>query len=246
MKMIRILSIGNSFSQDATRYAHQIAEADGKELLCVNLYIGGCPLEKHAACIKENLAEYELEINGESTGKHISVQDAAALYTYDYVTLQQVSHLSFDYSTYQPYLDFVSNFVKEKLPNAKQVIHQTWAYEEGSDKLHHVGFETRKDMFAGIKNAYEQAEKAIGAAGMIQSGALFETLSKTHKERVHRDTYHASLGFGRYALGLNWYRFFTGGDVMNNSFSAFDEPVSGEEIQFIKETVSKMPQEKGV
>jgi len=34
---MNILSIGNSFSQDAQRYLHQIARADKTDLKCVNL-----------------------------------------------------------------------------------------------------------------------------------------------------------------------------------------------------------------
>ena len=41
---MQILSIGNNFSQDAQRYLHQIVDADGEALKCVNLMIGGCPL----------------------------------------------------------------------------------------------------------------------------------------------------------------------------------------------------------
>ena len=41
---MNILSIGNSFSQDAQRYLHDIAKADGVVLSAFNLYIGGCPL----------------------------------------------------------------------------------------------------------------------------------------------------------------------------------------------------------
>ncbi|MGN1128615.1 MAG: DUF4886 domain-containing protein, partial [Candidatus Flemingiibacterium sp.] len=45
--MLKVLSIGNSFSQDAQRWLHDIAAADGVELLAKNLYIGGCSLERH-------------------------------------------------------------------------------------------------------------------------------------------------------------------------------------------------------
>ncbi|MDD6308286.1 MAG: DUF4886 domain-containing protein [Clostridia bacterium] len=45
--MINILSIGNSFSQDAQKYLHQIAQADGFNLDAYNLFIGGCPLSRH-------------------------------------------------------------------------------------------------------------------------------------------------------------------------------------------------------
>ena len=50
--MIKILAIGNSFSQDATHYLHQIAAADHVDMKVVNLYIGGCPLTKHAENLK--------------------------------------------------------------------------------------------------------------------------------------------------------------------------------------------------
>ena len=45
--MICVLAIGNSFSQDATHYLHQIAASDNVEMKVVNLYIGGCSLEQH-------------------------------------------------------------------------------------------------------------------------------------------------------------------------------------------------------
>ena len=59
--MIKILAIGNSFSQDATHYLHQIGEADNIELKVVNLYIGGCSLERHWNNIQSEAAEYLYE-----------------------------------------------------------------------------------------------------------------------------------------------------------------------------------------
>ena len=47
VEKMNILSIGNSFSQDAQRYLHRIAKADGCTLNTFNLYIGGCPLSLH-------------------------------------------------------------------------------------------------------------------------------------------------------------------------------------------------------
>jgi len=44
---MNILAIGNSFSQDATRYLHQIAAADGVTLHVANFYIGGYFLQLH-------------------------------------------------------------------------------------------------------------------------------------------------------------------------------------------------------
>ena len=40
---MNILSIGNSFSQDAQKWLHKLAAGNGVEMDTVNLYIGGCP-----------------------------------------------------------------------------------------------------------------------------------------------------------------------------------------------------------
>ena len=40
MKKVKILAIGNSFSQDATYYLQKIAMSDGIDAKVVNLYIG--------------------------------------------------------------------------------------------------------------------------------------------------------------------------------------------------------------
>ena len=45
---MKLLSIGNSFSQDAHNKLHALAKANGVTLETVNLYIGGCSLERVA------------------------------------------------------------------------------------------------------------------------------------------------------------------------------------------------------
>ena len=43
--MIKILSIGNSFSQDAQHFLHDLSMHGEEEIYSVNLFIGGCSLE---------------------------------------------------------------------------------------------------------------------------------------------------------------------------------------------------------
>ena len=64
---MKILSIGNSFSQDAQRYLHKIAEKNGRRLKNCNLYIGGCTLRKHYFNIIDDEKAYEFQFNGEET-----------------------------------------------------------------------------------------------------------------------------------------------------------------------------------
>jgi len=75
--MINVLAIGNSFSQDATRYLRKVAQAAGDDIKVVNLYIGGCPLWRHYKNICEDAPAYSLEIDGESTGFFVSAPSGA-------------------------------------------------------------------------------------------------------------------------------------------------------------------------
>lgn len=61
---MKILSIGNSFSQDAHKWLHEIASNHGMELETANLYIGGCSLQTHWENLVNDNAHYELEWNG--------------------------------------------------------------------------------------------------------------------------------------------------------------------------------------
>ena len=143
--------------------------------------------------------------------------------------MQQVSSSSTKYETYTPYLEFIHNHVKEYCPKAKIYIHQTWAYEEGSDKLKEIGYLSSKDMLEDIKHSYVMAAKAINADGIIPSGQALFNATQMGIQKVHRDTFHASLGVGRYILALTWYKSLTGKDITRDSFGCFDRPVSEHE-----------------
>lgn len=243
---MHILSIGNSFSDDAQRYLHGIARAAGEKLETVNLYIGGCSLERHYNNMVGNTRDYTLEYNGMFTYFPMSIEEALLNRTWDVVTLQQVSSLSAKPESYHPYLEELAAYVREKAPTAKLYIHQTWAYEEGSERLcNELGFSHAADMLTAVKSAYAKAAKDIDACGIIPSGALFGALTEAGIKRVHRDTFHASLGLGRYALGLLWYRVLTGKSVEQNSFRDFDEPVSEGEIAIAKTCVERVAKEYG-
>ena len=238
---MNILSIGNSFSQDAQRYLHRIARADGFSLNTFNLYIGGCSLSHHYRNMLSEKDVYSLEMNGESTGFKVSLKEALLNRDWDVITIQQVSGESPDYDTYQPYLDKVIEYVKLCVPKAKIVIHQTWAYEQDSQRLNiNLGYSDHTDMFKDVKASYEKAAEAIDADFIIPSGEVFQRLIANGIEKVHRDTYHASLGIGRYALGLIWYKVLSGNDIKNNTFCDFDEEISAQKIEIAKKSVAEV------
>lgn len=235
---MNILAIGNSFSQDATRYVHGIARSMGKKWNTANLYIGGCSLAQHFRNMHTENAAYELQWNGSNTGFYVSIQEALLSRNWDVITLQQASHFSAFYDTYQPYLKELAAYIRRLCPKAKLYIHQTWAYEACSAKLESVAFPTPDAMFAQVEKAYAQATSEINADGIIPSGKLMLALSE--HSPVHRDTFHASLGLGRYALGLLWYRVLSGESVEGCPFRDLDVPTEEELIATALELVDKL------
>lgn len=205
---------------------HEIAKQDGVDLYTSNLFIGGCSLEIHYNNIINDNARYSLEINGKSTGEHTSIKNALSMEKWDYITLQQVSTKSGNYSSYNPYAKEIYNYVKSCCPDAKILIHQTWAYEDNSEKLSKTPYKSAEEMYGEIVNAYNECFNDLGADGIIPSGRAMMNAIKLGMEKVHRDTVHASRGVGRYLLALTWYKYLTGKDISNNKFDSFEEPVT--------------------
>ena len=239
---MQILTIGNSFSDDATRYLSQVAKAQGVHFEVVNVCIGGCSLERHYRNMLSGAKDYLLCYNGSYTGFNVTLEEALLSRAWDVVTIQQVSHDSPRKETFYPYITELVAYVRENAPNAKVLIHETWAYEEGSDHLKKVtGFDHYDEMMSGIKKAYHEVCEQEGLDGLIPSGEMLGELVKRGIPKIHRpDGAHASFGIGRYALGLLWYRMLTGNTVAENLFNDFDLPIPDEEIAIAKAYVDEL------
>ena len=238
---MNILSIGNSFSQDAHRYLHNIAKADRYALNTFNIVIGGCSLSTHYRNMMGEVCAYALEMNGESTGFKVSIKEALLSRDWDIITVQQVSWASPDYETYQPYLNEIISYIRRMVPKAKIALHYTWAYEQNSKRLNEeLGYKNRSEMYADIVKSYNMAAKEIDVDFIIPSATLFEKLTESGVEKIHRDTFHASFGIGRYALGLLWYSVISGNDITENNYSDFDEEISAVEIDTAIKCVKNM------
>ena len=237
---MKILSIGNSFSQDAQRYLHRLAKQDGTVLKTVNLFIGGCSLQKHYLNMLDDNADYDFEFNGEKTGIKVSIRQALASDSWDFITLQQASHLSGKYETYSPYVEALAAYVRKYCPHTKILIHQTWAYEDGSERLGNLEYVSAKEMLSAVCDCYSKAAQNINSYGIIPCGEAMMRALDMGIEKIHRDTFHASLGAGRYLLALCWYKTLTKKDISNNTFDDFDEPVTESEREIVIKAVNSI------
>ncbi len=227
---MKILSIGNSFSQDSHKWLHTLAKQNGIEVETINLYIGGCSLKTHWENIVENNANYDLEINGGEAICKISIDDALKRDKYDIITFQQRSGQSGIIDTYFPYLSNINIVVRELQPDAKILFHQTWAYEHDSSHKEYESYSNNQDeMYKRLVEASEKAAEEIDA-DIIPTGTVIQKLRKTVKEfdyknggkSLCRDGFHLSYDYGRYAAAATWLRVTGRKNVTAYPFEDFD------------------------
>lgn len=223
--MICILAIGNSFSQDATYYLHQIAAADQVEMKVANLYIGGCSLERHWENICSDAADYLYELNGQSQERHVSVREALEEDAWDIIVTQQASHDSGWADTYEPFLSSMVEYIGKLCPAARILLHKTWAYELDSTHEKFVRYhKDQREMYDRLSAAYKAAAERVGIP-MIPGGDVIQALRREppfQYERggmsLCRDGFHMSWLYGRYAVAAAWYGTITGRALTENSY----------------------------
>ena len=219
---MKILFIGNSFSQNATRYIRQIS--DGK-LFVRNLYIGGCSLETHAKNIVNDAPAYQYQVDGKALAM-TSIKSALLCEEWDIVSVQQVSSLSGVYDSYFPYIDTVLDEVKKYRPNARIVFHRTWAYNYGSQHPGYANYNNDTDLMNEMieQTAAKIAEKY--SFDVIPTGvAVYKGLNTPEFDiraggipLTAPDMFHLSSTYGEYLAGLVLYRFFTGNSATRVTF----------------------------
>lgn len=157
-KTVRLLTIGNSFAENALTYLPQIVESSGHKLVVGRANLGGCTLERHW----NHAAQFEAEPSDRGGspyggGKH-SLKEMLTKDDWDFVTIQQVSYKSHDLQTYQPYADHLHRYIRKHAPNATILAHQIWAYrlDDPRFKPANEGREphTHAVMYKQVRKAY--------------------------------------------------------------------------------------------
>lgn len=240
---MKVLSLGNSFSQDAHKWLHTLAAACGVEIETVNLCIAGCSLERHWNGYVNNLADYSLERNGGIGERKISLLEALETDTYDVITLQQGSMLSGRPQSYVPYITKLADLLREKQPQARLMFHQTWAYEVdfSPEGVPFAAYQYRQDeMHRRLVDASEMAAKLIDG-DLIPTGTIIQKLRTQLPEfdypnggmSLCRDGYHLTLDYGRFIAAVVWFETITGQKVQLEQFEDFDPVLIGKILSVI-------------
>ena len=236
---LKVLAIGNSFSQDAMWHLEEIARSEGyTDVKLGTLYIGGSTLKTNWTKADGDLADYQYYYNYDGNWKNsgaynTSISQALAEQEWDVVTLQQASGSSGKESTYEPYLANLIEYVQTNEPNAKIIWHQTWAYSQDST---HDSFPDYDSDQLTMYNAITEATKAAVVPYMtsgdivklIPAGTAIQNARTSYVgDEFDRDGYHLNI-MGRIVAATTWYSVLTGDTL--DELSAFyfnDHHISG-------------------
>ena len=188
-RTLRLFVVGNSFSNNATHYLPELAQAGGHELIIGKAQTGGCSFERHWNAVDAFLADPE-DPKGKIYGGK-SLHDNISTGTWDVITVQQYSLLSPDYGTYQPFAAKLQAHLRKLQPGADIVIHQTWAYRSDAAKFGLVGdgknAASEREMWEKSRAAYWRLATDLGAR-VIPTGDAFWRVDSDPKWSYKPDT----------------------------------------------------------
>ena len=223
--VLKILTIGNSFSDDTMEYVGKIAEALNVKVVLGNLYIGGCDIDTHLNNLNNNLGAYEYRTyqnGGWVTTANYKMKDVIQSENWDYISFQQASGKSGVASSYANLNSLVDGVKGIATKNVKFVWNMTWAYQSDST---HGDFPTYENNQTTMYNAIVSAVQS-----QIETNDRFSIISPTGTaiqnaratslgDTLTRDGYHLNLTYGRYIAGLTFFHAITGLDISNISFA---------------------------
>lgn len=175
-KTVRLLTVGNSFSQNATKYLDRIAAADGRVLVHHRCVIGGSGPDQHLAKVAAHEKDPADKAGRYGTGKSLAEELAAE--KWDIITVQQASIRSHDPATYRPGMKRLHDYIKTHAPTSEVVIHQTWAYRVDDPRFVKPSGkagepQTQQAMYDGLSDAYRTIAKELGVRRIPVGDAFY-------------------------------------------------------------------------
>ena len=244
---LRILAIGNSFSDDGTEYLPALLEnLNVKNVEVARLYVGGCTLEQHVNFYDNSEAAYKFYHSKAGENKwvenpeKVTMQYALAMGEWDIITMQQASGFSGMYDSYTPYLGRLIEAVKKAQPQAELVWHMTWSYSSDSNHKHYKHYDNdQQQMNSAIDNClhtllaeFDEIERIVPSGTAVKS--LRKSAINNYPKDLTRDGFHMGHGAGRYALACTWYETlvepYTGKSMMGNTLRVCGGLVSVSDI----------------
>ena len=219
--VLKILTIGNSFSDDTMQYVYKIAKSAGVEKIKLgNLYIGGCSLDTHTSNAKANARAYDYRTNSADAWVNTPsyrMKDAITSENWDFISLQQASGSSGIKETYAN-LQYMIDYVSSLAPDSKLVWNMTWAYQQDSTHGEFGKYgSSQTQMYQSILEAVQSEVATKNAIEyIVPNGTAIQNARTSYLgDTLTRDGFHLSLDIGRYIAGLTFFYQLTGISIEN-------------------------------
>ncbi|MBQ7514396.1 MAG: DUF4886 domain-containing protein [Prevotella sp.] len=223
-RTIKVLAIGNSFSQDAVeQYLYELAAAQGDSLVIGNAYIGGCSIDRHYDNLQTGKTDYAYRkvVGGvRSEHKNSDLLSIIRDEQWDVISLQQASPLSGIPTSYKNLAQF-KRLVQSYTTNlhVEFVWHMTWAYAQDFQSNSFKAYDNdQRTMYKAIVSTMQNVLPAVGLKRIIPSGTAIQLGRYAMGDILNRDGYHLSLTLGRYIAACTWCEFLTERIVDGNAY----------------------------
>lgn len=247
---LRILAVGNSFSDDGTEYLPALLHAAGLDnVIVARLYIGGCTLERHCEEYESASRNYVYSKAKDGAWKVVSreasIVDGLRDEPWDIVTMQEASGVSGIYDNYEEWLPRLAGIIRKEVsnPRAALVWHQTWAYATNSDHPRFPDYgKDQERMQASIQSCVDKLCDEFGIETVIPSGVAVAMARRTRLNNsdsvpstckvyeLTRDGYHLNRQHGRYLAACVWFETLVkptlGVPVKGNDYRLLDTEYS--------------------
>ncbi|XHR28604.1 MAG: DUF4886 domain-containing protein [Chthoniobacteraceae bacterium] len=220
---LKLLTVGNSFTDNPTNLLPAFAKAGGKKLLLFKANLGGHSLEQHVGYLQAFEADPN-DPKGHAYKQHadprtgekkdFSLKEALEAEPWDVVTIQQVSHKSYKAETYQPFAGTLIGYIKKNSPNAEIVVQETWAYGDDALVKFNQGKPVQLDqqtMYTGLKAAYGKLASDNGFR-VLPVGDAFQVARAQGLVVNLPENIHANEN-GEYLGAAIWYEMLFGENV---------------------------------
>lgn len=234
-----VLIIGNSFSLDGTSYLDQLSEAAGVRLNVGVVQHGGSNIKNHWENRVDDSTYFSYTTYGSNTGvskDKVSLSYAFEQADWDLILMQQWSNtLMNNYNldstaseaqySWQPYMNNMAEFVKEKNPNAKLGLQFTWAFEKGygscSNWTDDVAddAEAQRTMYNNLVANYKQAANDVSET-IGEPVIVVPTGYAVQYARDNYDKYNTSFSKSMYAPYAGGGDFAVGNGVISDEDAA--------------------------
>lgn len=224
---LKILCIGNSFSQDTSAYAAEIALSLGiPKVKVVNLCVGGCSINRHCLHAEQDMPVYGYELNegkGWSQTPNFKISDTVKSDDWDWISIQHGTGDGSRYTELKSYekLPWLIDYIKRiAQPETKIAFNMTWVGEphfQHEEIVHYGGDQLL--IYHKIADLLREHIVTLPGIDVVSpTGTAVQNARTSNIGVLTRDGYHLSLDKGRYIAGMTFIKALTGLELSNISW----------------------------